>query len=261
MSKHWPSPARMTRAVWILVLAALWEIVAATKVFSPLLFPTLGLILRAFWLSVRSGELLGTTGFSLLLIGEGLFAGAALALGLAALSGASKLVNGLVETLTAIAHPLPGIALLPLVILGLGTGAKAIVFIIIHSVLWPLLVNAGAGFKAVPRIYREVGANCGLSQWRSFRYILIPAAFPYLLSGLKIGWARAWRALISAEMIFGAAGGVGGLGWYIFQRRVFMDTPGLYAGLIVIVFLGMAVEEFGFGRLEQATVKKWGMSV
>jgi NitT/TauT family transport system permease protein len=260
MSKRWSQTTWIIRLAWILILGILWETLAVAKVFNPLLFPTLGVILQALFSSVRSGEMLGRVGFSLLLIGDGLLLGAVLALGLAALSCINKLVNGLVETLSAIAHPLPGIALLPLVILWLGTGTPAIIFIIIHSVLWPMLVNALAGFKAVPRIYREVGENCGLSHWRSFRDILIPAAFPYLLSGLKIGWSRAWRALISAEMVFGAAGGLGGLGWYIFQRRVFMDSPGLYAGLIMIILLGMVIEEFCFDRIERSTIRKWGMS-
>lgn len=260
MIKNWWSNRYLQRGVWLATLGLVWELIARAGIFNPMLFPTLGTILQALGAAFRSGEMLRAIGLTLLLIGEGLGIGILLALGLAVLSGMSKTMLGMVETLMAVAHPLPGIALLPLVILWLGTGTKAIVFIIVHSVLWPLLVNLLAGFKAVPPIYREVGANWELSPLQNFGLILIPAAFPYLLSGLQIGWARAWRAIISAEMVFGAVGGRGGLGWFIFERRVFMDSPGIYAGLIVIIGIGMVVEELVLAKIEQFTVGKWGMS-
>jgi NitT/TauT family transport system permease protein len=89
---------------------------------------------------------------------------------------------------------------------------------------------------------------------------MIPAAFPYFLAGVKTGWARAWRAIIGAEMVFGAAGGTGGIGWFIFTKRVFMDTAGMFAGIFVIILIGILVEELILDQLEKKTVKKWGMS-
>ena len=166
-----------------------------------------------------------------------------------------------VETLVSIAHPLPGIALLPLIILWFGAGEISIIFIIVHSVVWPLVLNLLAGFKAIPKIYKQVGNNYGLNSLKIIRYIMLPASLPYFLTGMRISWARAWRALISAEMIFGAAGGKGGLGWFIFKNRVFMDTTGIFAGLIIIVVIGMLVEDLIFEKLEKVTIKKWGMTI
>ena len=130
-----------------------------------------------------------------------------------------------------------------------------------HSLLWPMILNILAGFRSIPKIYKEVGDNFGLGSLQNVCYIMIPASLPYLLAGIKIGWARAWRALISAEMLFGAAGGKGGLGWYIFQKRVFMDTVGIYGGLIVIILIGIFVEDLIFNKIENMTVKKWGMTI
>jgi NitT/TauT family transport system permease protein len=90
---------------------------------------------------------------------------------------------------------------------------------------------------------------------------MIPNAFPYILSGLKIAWARSWRALVSAEMVFGASGVVGGLGWFIYKTRYFMDIEAVFAGLISVIIIGMLVDEFLLKTLENKTVKKWGMSV
>ena len=91
-------------------------------------------------------------------------------------------------------------------------------------------------------------------------YIMVPAAFPYLLTGFKIGWSRAWRAIIAAEMVFGTAGVSGGLGWYIYKERYLMDISGVFAALVVIGIIGILVEDLLFGFIERKTVKRWGMT-
>jgi len=248
-----------TRLGWMVFLLLIWQGVAMSGVFPSALFPSVGMIGQALRESIVQGELVHQTGYSLILILQGLFWGLLLAIIAASLSIANKAVNGLTDTLTTLAHPLPGIALLPIIILWFGTGTLSILVIIVHSVIWPMFVNLMTGFRAIPRIYKEAGLNLGLNNWQIAKDIMLPASLPYLLSGMRIGWARAWRALISAEMIFGAVGSQGGIGWYIFKQRVFMDTPGMFAGLIVIVLIGILVEDYVFAVLEDRTVKRWGM--
>ena len=89
--------------------------------------------------------------------------------------------------------------------------------------------------------------------------IRIPAAFPSILAGLKIGWAFAWRTLIAAELIFGVTSGSGGLGWFIFERKNDLDIPAVFAGLVSVILIGLLVENGIFRTLEAATVRKWGM--
>lgn len=248
------------RLLWILILMCLWEITASMKVFSPLIFPPIEVVLRALFEATKSGEIFKVVGYSFDLILKGLVIGVTLAVLLAVLSTVSQVFEGFIDTIISIAHPLPGIALLPLVILWTGTGTLSIIFIIVHSVLWPLTLNLISGFKSIPEIYKKIGENYELNLIEITLNILIPASFPFFISGIKIGWARAWRALISAEMIFGAAGGIGGIGWFIFKKRVFMDTPGLFAGLLVIIAIGILIEELLFTKLEDITINKWGMS-
>lgn len=245
--------------VWAIFLLAAWEAFARFGGVSPLAFPSLVDIGKSLISSIQSGEILQQTGFSLGLILWGLGLALIMALALATLSLLSQSVDALTDTLVSIFHPLPGIALLPLVILWFGTGTNAVVFVIVHSVLWPLLLNLKSGFKSVPLIYQKIGRNYEFPLLKRIGKIFIPASLPFGLSGLKIGWARAWRAAISAEMIFGVTGGEGGIGWYIFNKRVFLDTPGLYAGLVVIILIGMFVEDFFFAQVEERTIKKWGM--
>jgi len=252
----------INRLIFIIGLSVLWEGTVRSGIFpkAERLFPSLVDIFKALAEVIASGELFGLMGYSLYLIVLGLFIGVVLALVLSILAISSQTIAGFVDTAVTIMHPLPGIALLPLAILWFGTGQEPIVFIIVHAILWPMILNIMAGFKAIPAIYREVGQNIGLSGPRLAISIMLPAAFPYLLAGLKIGWARSWRALIAAEMIFGTSGTQGGLGWYIYQQRYFINVSGVFAALIVIMVIGILIEDILFGLIERKTVKKWGMT-
>lgn len=257
--------SRLEHLAWALLLLGLYTTGRVLGEASPLLMPPLGEILGALVAGIREGDLLVQTGFSLLLIAAALGAGTLGALFLVLLARPGSLRRkgfnagrSLVETLTGLLHPLPGIALLPLIILWMGTGTPAVFFILIHSILWPLTTNLLAGFDQIPEIYRLVGQNYQLSWGKRFFRIELPAAFPFLLAGWRIGWARGWRALISAEMIFGAVGGTGGVGWFIFQKRVFMDTPGIFAGLTAVLLIGLLVEGLLFQKLERRSRLRWG---
>ena len=152
-------------------------------------------------------------------------------------------------------HPV----LLPLALLWFGLGSKSLIFVLIHSVLWPLALNTYAGFRSVPETLRMAGRNYGLRGVRYVALILVPAALPAILSGLKIGWAFAWRTLIAAELVFGASSGQGGLGWFIFQNRNELYTDRVFAGLATVILIGLLVEGLVFTTLERLTVRRWGM--
>lgn len=150
--------------------------------------------------------------------------------------------------------------MLPLALLWFGLGQGSLVFVLVHSVLWPLALNTLTGFQAVPETLRMAGRNYGLTGLRYVALILMPAAMPSILAGLKIGWAFAWRMLIAAELVFGASAGSGGLGWYIFQNRNELNTDRVFAGLIVVVLIGLLVETVVFRAVEVRTVARWGMT-
>ncbi len=247
-------------ALFVLAAALLWEMGARLGGASQLLFPPFSSVMGSLWASILTGELPSRTALSLLLIAEGLGIGILISLLLSLGAKADRRMAAIVESLSAFLHPLPGIALLPLVILWAGTGYAAVIVIIVHSVVWPLTTNLYAGFRSVPAHLYDVVRNYRLGSLETLYHLLIPSAFPFLLAGLRIGWARAWRALIAAEMVFGAVGARGGLGWFIFQRRVFMDTTGLFAGIVSVMVIGVVVEELVFETLERITIRRWGLS-
>jgi NitT/TauT family transport system permease protein len=249
----------VARKIFILVvLAAVWE-VYALWLDNPLLFPTLGATLTAFWNGLVTGELVERSWVSLsvLLIGYG--AGVVLAFTFAVFAITSRLGNDFLETLTAMFNPLPAIALLPLALLWFGLGIGSLIFVLIHSVLWAVALNAHAGFKAVPETTRMVGRNYGLAGIALVWKILLPAAFPSILAGLKIGWAFAWRTLIAAELVFGTTSGSGGLGWYIYENKNQIEIPNVFAGLLTVILIGLIVENLIFRVVEARTVQRWGM--
>ncbi|WP_079436571.1 ABC transporter permease [Zoogloea sp. LCSB751] len=259
-----PLAARLWEQAWLrktlllAVLALAWEIIARQQ-DNELLLPTFLATASALLDGVASGELLERTALSLEVLLQGYLGGVLAAFVLTALAVSSRLGRDLLSTLTTMFNPLPAIALLPIALLWFGIGHGSLVFVLLHSVLWPLALNTYAGFQGVPQTLQMAGRNYGLSGIRYVLQILVPAALPSILSGLKIGWAFAWRTLIAAELVFGASSGKGGLGWYIFQNRNELFTDRVFAGLALVVIIGLIVENLGFNTLERVTVRRWGL--
>ena len=250
--------AWLRKLLIIAVLAVIWQ-GYATYLGNSLLFPSLSDTLIALREGIVSGGLILKAGFSLkiLLIGYG--AGVLIAGIVTAVAVSSRVGNDLLETLTAMFNPLPAIALLPLALLWFGLGNGSIIFVLMHAVLWPVALNMHSGFRGVSNTLRMVGRNYELSGLRFVFAILIPAAFPSILSGFKIGWAFAWRTLIAAELVFGVSSGGGGLGWFIYENKNQLEIPSVFAGLLTVVLIGLAVENLVFRTVEAKTVKRWGM--
>jgi NitT/TauT family transport system permease protein len=255
---------RLTNQTWvrrafiIAVLALAWQIYA-TFLDNPLMFPTFSEVCGAFYDAFTKGPLLGRmfTTIQVLLMGYG--TGLALAAVFTTLAVSTRIGNDFLATLTAMFNPLPAIALLPLALLWFGLGIPSLVFVIVHSVLWAVALNTHTGFKSVSETLRMAGMNYGLTGVRYVMKILIPAAFPSILAGLKIGWAFAWRTLIAAELVFGVSARSGGLGWYIFENRNLLETANVFAGLLTVIIIGLFVEGVIFRYIEAKTVRRWGM--
>jgi NitT/TauT family transport system permease protein len=103
------------------------------------------------------------------------------------------------------------------------------------------------------------GCNYGLTGMRHVLLILVLAALPSILAGLRVGWAFAWRTLIAAELVFGASSCSGGLGWYIFQNRNELYTDCVLAGLAAVMVIGLLIEHLVSDTLERVTVRRWGV--
>ena len=248
----------LRKLVLLVLLALAWE-GYARALDNPLLVPTLTATVGALIDAFGTGEMPRAIAYTLTLLLEGYLLGLLFAALLTALASVSRIGADLLEMLTSMFNPLPSIALLPLAMIWFGLGNGSVIFVLVHAVLWSVALNTHAGFRALSPTLRMVGQNYGLSPAGFITKILIPGAFPSILTGLKVGWAFAWRTLIAAELVFGVSSGAGGIGWYIFEHKNQLLIPNVFAGLLTVILFGLFVEHVIFKSIEDRTVRRWGM--
>jgi NitT/TauT family transport system permease protein len=241
------------KTILLAVLALIWEIYARW-LNNSLLFPTFSETVKALVTAIVSGEIPRAAAYSISMLLKGYVIGLLLAGLFTAFASASRIGADFLDTLTAMFNPL-----LPLALIWFGLGDGSVIFVLIHAVLWAVALNMHAGFRAVSPTLKMVGQNYGLSKAGYVIRILLPAAFPSILTGLKVGWAFAWRTLIAAELVFGVSSGSGGLGWYIFEQKNQLLIPNVFAGLLTVILFGLFVENLIFKTIENVTVHRWGM--
>lgn len=248
-----------TKILYICAFVAIWQGVYYSKIFPEILFPSAFDIFATLYKEAKSGEIFIKTGFTLYLIILGLGISFAFVAIFVMLSSICSPIKSFFRSAISVLDPLPGIALLPLAILWFGVGKAAILSVMVHSIIWPVLLSILAGFDTIPKVYKEVALNMQVPRLRAIFDIYIPAAMPSILMGLKNGWARAWRALIAAEMVFGTTGAMGGLGWDIYMKRSYFDMSGMLASIVLLMIIGILIEDLLFKFIERKTIKKWGM--
>jgi NitT/TauT family transport system permease protein len=243
----------------LLAAIVIWELYTRMAQVPTLIFPTFTETIVALWKGFTQYGLAQQVWASIGILLIGYVIGLAIGAVLSFIAVSSRFGSDVLGTLTAMLNPLPAVALLPLAMIWFGLGWKSLVFVLLHSIVWPVALNTHTGFMSVSESLRMVGRNYGLRNVRYVAKLLIPAAFPSILAGLKLGWAFAWRTLIASELVFGAAAEGGGLGWFIFASRNELDIPSAFAGLLTVILIGFFVENVIFRNIEQRTVVRWGM--
>jgi len=243
----------------LLGLVIIWQFYTWFSGVEPLLFPSFIDSADVLWKTLLNGVMFEKVWISLYVLLLGYAAGLLIAAVFLMLAVSTRIGSDFLSTMTAMFQPLPAISLLPLAMLWFGLGIPSLVFVTIHSVLWAVSLSTHVGFMSVSETLRMVGRNYGLKGVAYILKILVPAAFGSILIGLKVGWAFAWRTLIGAELVFGAAAGEGGLGWMIFEKGDNLDTPYVFAALFMVIIIGLLVENVIFRNIEINTIQKWGL--
>lgn len=238
----------LQKTFWLLLGLSIWSASVRLELVSPLQIPSIGVVLRRTFLGILDGTLLIQLLQSVSFVFLGLLLGLVLAYLMAVLAYYSHWLRSLFDVYASVLHPLPGVALLPIIILWFGIGGMAVFAVILHAVIWSQYLTIKDGFNKVDPAYIEAAGTNGANKWQLVIYVLTPLSVNAILLSLQIGWSRGWRALISAEMIFGAISSVGGIGWYMYERRSFMDTPGMFAGILLVVLVGIMMEQLVFNR-------------
>lgn len=244
---------------WLIIIAAVWEITAKYEIVPSYIFPPLSSIITRSYILLRY-ENFGSVIFAsirTILYGFAVSFGAAVIT--ACISGYCKSFKTLIMTLHDILNPLPSVAILPIVLLVCGLSKNSLYILIIHAVLWPLVATLIMSISTIPQEYRNFSYNIGIPKWEISLFVFIPAIFPYLLSGVRNSWGRAWRSLISAEAIFYISGSQQGLGYWIYSKRAYANMCDVMVGVFMIVLISITVEKM-FQIIENHTIKKWGVT-
>jgi NitT/TauT family transport system permease protein len=251
-----------------LCLLLVWECSARAGWVSPIVMPAPSAVAVRWWAALLpaqafeqahlpwwqwavSGELVQDAAASLYRVLLGFAIGCALALPLGLLMGATPRAYALLNPLLQVLRPIPPIAYIPLSILWFGLGNPPAVFLIALGAFFPVLMNTIAGVRQVDGIYLRAARNLGATRWPLFTRVILPAATPYILSGVRIGVGTAFIVVIVSEMI--AVNN--GLGFRILEAREFMWSDKIIAGMLTIGLLGLLIDT-GISRLN-AHLLRW----
>jgi NitT/TauT family transport system permease protein len=238
------------------VVLGLWEIVAHAGLFPPRLFPPLEKVAEAFWRLTAAGILPHHALDTVLRLTAGFALAAIVGVTIGIAMGRSRRAEDILLPLVSIGAPIPGLAYAPLFLLWFGLGNKTAILLVGFVSAFPIIFNTWTGVKAVKEIWVRSAQAMGANDQRLFRHVILPGALPYILTGLRLGLAQAWRILVGVEML---AAVPWGLGWLIFGAREFLNTDVMLAGIAVIAIIGLLLEKLVFQKLENFTVVRWGM--
>jgi NitT/TauT family transport system permease protein len=258
-------PASAGRARWraiarnafpFVVVGTVWEIVAWAGVFPHRLFPTLEEVALSFVQLTISGILPHHAIETVIRLLSGFTLAAVFGVSIGVLMGRSRRAEDIFLPLVSICAPIPGLAYAPLFLLWFGLGNFSAVLLVGFVSAFPIVFNSWTGVKAVKEIWVRSAQSMGADDRRLFSHVILPGALPYILTGLRLGLAQAWRILVAVEML---AAVPWGLGWMIFGARKFLNTDVMMAGIVVIAIIGLTLEKLVFQKIENYTVVRWGM--
>jgi ABC-type nitrate/sulfonate/bicarbonate transport system permease component len=238
------------------VVGGLWEAVAHLGIFPIQFFPTLESIAAAFARLTASGVLPHHAFDTLIRLTVGFALAAIVGIAAGVLMGRSRRAEDILLPLVSIGAPIPGLAYAPLFLLWFGPGNIPAIALVAFVSAFPVIYNSWTGVKAVKEIWLRSAQAMGADDRRLFRHVVLPGALPYIVTGLRLGLAQAWRILVAVEML---AAVPWGLGWLIFGAQEFLNTDVMLAGIAVIALIGLGLEKLVFQPLENLTVVRWGM--
>jgi NitT/TauT family transport system permease protein len=237
-------------------LLGIWALLAKLHIWPPYLFPPPwgvaaalrdGFADHSFWIGIA-------VTMKRMLIGYSLSVALGMVIGLAL--GSNKFLEETLGGVLVSLQSLPSICWIPLAVLWFGLTEKAILFVVLMGSLLSVTIAMEDGRKQMPKIYGMAGRNLGAHGFRLFWSVLLPASLPFIVNGMKQGWAFAWRSLIQAEMIFLSLG----LGQLLMMGRDLSDMSQVIAVMILIIILGYLVDGIVFRTLERHLQEKWGLA-
>ncbi|WP_026366240.1 ABC transporter permease [Salinicoccus albus] len=253
----------LRRVTFVMVIVAIWEVISKLGFFPVFMFPPLfipseggGVTVMSTLISgILSGEILSATGVTLVRLLIGFSIAIVLGLTFGFLIARYKIVDDTLGFFVTALQSIPSIVWFPLAIVWFGLGNAAILFIVAIGATWTMTVNSSAGFKNVPSIYIDAAKTLGSSGTHLLRTIILPASVPHIISGLRVAWAFAWRAIMAGELL----GSAGGLGYLLDLGRSTQAMDLVLSIMILIGVIGTIIDNQVFLRMEKTVARKWGL--
>jgi NitT/TauT family transport system permease protein len=240
----------------IAVLLAVWEAFARSGMFSTAMTPPLESVARIMWRMLADGSLLTNALATLVRVFIGLSISFVVAVPLGVLMARYWVAERIFLPVLSVLLPIPSLAWVPLFILWFGIGNFATILVVVYASMFPLVYSVWTGVRAVNPLWLQAATVMGADEATLFRKVIWPGALPYIITGLRLSFGRAWIGVIGGELL---ASPKLGLGEIIFNAAEFLDAGVMLSTLVGIGVIGMIFERFIFQTLEQLTVQRWGM--
>jgi NitT/TauT family transport system permease protein len=241
--------------IFYIALISIWQLVSMTNIWPNNLFPSPYEVAEDLVYTASDGSLFFGIGTSILRLIIGLAIAIAGGMLLGIFMARVEIVNQTIGSLVLGLQSIPSVAWVPLAILWFGLTDGGIIFVTAIGSMFAVTIATYTGVKNINPHYIEAARNMGAKGTQLSIYVLIPAAFPYLISGFKQGWAFAWRGVIGAELLFSFLG----LGFLLNVGRQLNDISQVFAIMLVIMMVGIAIDGIIFKRLENKVMSRWGL--
>jgi ABC-type nitrate/sulfonate/bicarbonate transport system permease component len=232
------------------VLLLLWEIGSRSNPRLQLYIPPISQILAALSRIIVAGQINAHLLSTVIRLLESYLLAAAIAVSLGVILGYFRFAHSLLEIAIEFLRPMPSVAIIPVAILLLGIGDSMIVAVTVYASTWPILINTIDGVRRIENTLIDTGRTFGLSRGRILYQVILPAASPSIVTGLRISLSIALILVTTAEMISGSKG----LGFFILDEERSLQTSNMYAGIVLVAVLGYALNRL-FVALEGQALK------
>ena len=257
-----PTPLTKMRRVFLavlffVVLVAMWAAIVRAQIWSPVLLPSPGSVFDYLVNAGRDGTLLSASLVTLRRLLVGYLIGLALGLPLGLLTASLTFVEDTIGVLALGLQTLPSVCWVPLALLWFGQTESAMFFVVIMGTMWSVVIATDTGVRTIPPIYARAARTMGSSAIHKWVYVILPASLPFLISGMKQGWAFAWRSLMAAEIYVTILTGFG-LGHLLHYGRELNAMDQVIGIMLVIVTIGLLADKILFSPWERFLHRRWG---
>lgn len=247
----------LIRVLFFGILIILWEVVARLEIWPPFIFPSFSSVLTSLWNGFADGSFIQAilTSLRRLVMGYGISLLLGITLGI--FVGRIPLVKKTIGSIILGLQALPSVCWLPLALLWFGLSEWAIVFVVIMGAVLSISLSTADGIHNTPPLFLKAAKTMGAAGFRLYSRVILPAALPSIVSGMKLGWSFAWRSLMAGELLY--YGGKASLGHLLTMGRELNDMAQVISVMLTIVLIGLLVDFLMFTPVERRIRERWGL--